>query len=182
MTICQTAPHWPNAEAQFPLYLIFKVPWPEMGLWIPGDEVAHSGHWPDLQFWREGCEHYIIPKMCQHEFWWHTLKMWKIWLHKHIFRHEAHSAKCGNWQPVQQTVHQHCPLCASVFSYMYPKTVQMHNLYSVRFTFIQNRNEGDSEWRFPPVQIRPAFCNAGRPGCVSVSQSVSQCVSKHFRQ
>ena len=26
MTICQTAPHWPNAEAQFPLYLVFKVP------------------------------------------------------------------------------------------------------------------------------------------------------------
>ena len=32
MTICQTAPHWPNAEALFPLYLVFKVPWCSLGL------------------------------------------------------------------------------------------------------------------------------------------------------
>ena len=25
MTICQTAPHWPNAEAQFPLYLVLNI-------------------------------------------------------------------------------------------------------------------------------------------------------------
>ena len=41
VTICQTAPHWPNAEAQFPLYLEFKVPWAgpagaEAGVAVPG--------------------------------------------------------------------------------------------------------------------------------------------------
>ena len=36
MTICQTAPYWPNAEAQFPLYLVFKVPWAGRGVAVPG--------------------------------------------------------------------------------------------------------------------------------------------------
>ena len=44
----------------------------------------------------------------------------------------------------------------------------------------ENGRSPFSEWRFPPVRIPAAFCNAGRLFVgQSVSQSVSQCVQGH---
>ena len=46
---------------------------------------------------------------------------------------------------------------------------------TIKFKIVMKENGRSpfSEWRFPPVQIPAAFCNAGRPVCVSVGQSVS---------
>ena len=61
-----------------------------------------------------------------------------------------------------------------IFTILNPKAIKM------RRPLVQNRNEENgrspfSEWRFPPVRIPAAFCNAGR---LFVGQSVSQSVSQ----
>ena len=65
-----------------------------------------------------------------------------------------------------------------------PKLSRYWYYWVICVKVIQNCNENGRspffEWKFPLVRIGPAFCNASRPVCVSVSQSVS--VFKHFGQ